>query len=185
MELQQIVGRVADIRNAKPSPAVRQRVAESAAGLSQAGDMQMRLEMAIEALAALIVILYEKDADGWPANVERRTGKILVPVPWGARADLWTLRRLESRALRMVLMDRVRKPRRLPALFDYSDDNRRWYLNTQDYPTADAALAWLKKDAPSLPEWRTAVLAMREDDLERKRKPSGRKAGWALHETPE
>lgn len=185
MELQQIIERVADIRNAKPTPATRQRVAESAASLSQSGDMQLRLEMAIEALAALIVILYEKDGDGWPANVERRTGKILVPVPWGARADLWALRRLESRALRTVLMHRVREPRRLAPLFDYSDDNRRWYLNTHDYPTAERALAWLKKDAPSLSEWRTAVLAMREADLERKRKPSGKRAGWALRDERE
>lgn len=174
-EINQLFDRAAAIRTKGGVDAVvRKRVAEAAQAIDQSGTMQAHLDVAIEAMAALITVLYTTDADGYPANIDRPTGRILVRLPWGSTGwRAWGLRQWEGRCLRRLLVERAGQRRRFAPLFDFSPENDRWYLNLSDYPTAAAALEWLKKDGPKLAEWRTVVLDHREKDMERKRKVIG------------
>ena len=173
--IQRDIDRAADIRLAPtPTATIRQRMAEAAQSLSLAGAMQAHLGTCQDAIASLLTVLYATDADGQPANYDRATGRILIPTPWGSGGwRRWGLRKWEAHVLRGVLMERAQTKRRLAPLFDYSFDNSRWYLNASDYPTADTALSWLKKDGPKLEEWRSAVNAFRLADAERRRKAYG------------
>jgi len=141
------------------SPTLKQRIEQAASELSLAGHMQAHLDIAVSAMARLIVELYVLDTDQRPANVDARTGRILLrPLPWGESGAIrWGLRRWEGQCLRRLVLDRVGARRRLPALFDYNTESRQWHINLQDYQTADAALTWLKKDGPRLAEWRSIV----------------------------
>ncbi len=153
-ELKEFVGRVADIRHSRPSGNTRQRVQEAAQELSRAGDVQMRVELANEALAALCVVLYELDADQRPANIDPVTWRILLPTPWGrAGWRQWGLRRWEAEVLRRVLRIRT-EMRKHKNLFDYNEQGRTWHLNRADYPTVEQALAYLKGSPITLIEWR-------------------------------
>lgn len=154
MELPQIVERVADIRHARPSPHTRQRLAEAAQELSRAGDVQMRVEMANEALAAFVAILYHVDSDGVPANIDPVTWRVLIPAPWGSSGwRRWGLRHWEARTLRNILQIRC-EARKHKSLFDYNGETLSWHLAARDYPTAAAALGYLKASPVTLAEWR-------------------------------
>lgn len=172
MELKQMVERVGDIRNARPSANVRQRVHEAAAELSRAGDMQMRVELANEALHAYALLLYEFDADGIPANFDVTTWRLLIPAPWGQRGwRKWGMRQWEARILRSVLIERQQsKIDKRPMLFDYNDQARTWHLNYTDYPTFPEALFWLKHSAVKLSEWRKFVEETRAGTRNRMRR---------------
>lgn len=154
MELKELVERVGDIRHAQPTKYVRERVQEAAQALSRAGDMQLRVELANEALMALTAILYDSDSDGKPANIDPVTWRLLIPAPWGrAGWRRWGLRAWEADTLRAVL--RVRSEmRRHTNLFDYNDPMRSWHVNVTDYPTVTAALTYLKTQPITLAEWR-------------------------------
>lgn len=152
----------------RPRSVIRQRLAEGAEQLNRAGTMQAHLTVCLEAVAALVSILYQLDEDGQPANYDRATGRILIPVPWsdgGSRR--WGLRQWEARCLRALLRDRLTQQRRLSPLFDYSDITGRWYVDLDIYPTINHAVIWLRKDAPSLAEWRSTVETYRERAADR------------------
>ena len=154
MELKELVERVGDIRHAQPTQYVRERVQEAAQELSRAGDMQLRVELANEALMALTAILYDKDSDGKPANIDPVTWRLLIPAPWGrAGWRRWGLRAWEADTLRAVLRVRC-EMRRHTNLFDYNDPMRSWHVNVTDYPTVTAALTYLKTHPVTLTEWR-------------------------------
>lgn len=154
MELKEMVERIADIRHAKPTTEARRAVGEAAQELSRAGEMQKRVELANEALAALTVLLYQADTDGEPANIDRVTWRLLVPAPWGREGwRHWGLRSWEAEILAHIL--RVRnEARKHVNLFDYNEANRRWHLNCSDFPTLDKALGYLKANPITLAEWR-------------------------------
>lgn len=170
--IQHNLDRAAEIRTGPaPTTAVKARMAQAAEALSQAGAMQAHLDVCTEAMAALIAVLYTTDSDGQPANYDRATGRILLKTPWGSGGwKAWGLRRWEATVLRGILLERTQAKRRLAPLFDYNFDNSRWYLNTSDFPSTEAALGWLRKDGPKLAEWRSAVNAYRLADAERRRK---------------
>jgi len=172
MEIKEIVERVADIRNARPSANTRQRVQEAAQEVSRAGDMQTRVELANEALAAYAQLLYEFDADGVPANFDPKTWRLLVPAPWGQRGwRKWGMRQWEARILRSVLIERHSSTADMrPVLFDYSPESKTWHLNYADYPTFKEALFWLKHSAVSLAEWRKFVEITRAGTRNRMRR---------------
>ena len=154
MELQQIVERVADIRHARPSANVRQRVQEAADALSRAGDIQMRVELANEALTAFTAILYQADSDGVPANIDPVTWRLLVPAPWGRGGwQHWGLRSWEAQVLGKILRIRC-DSRKHVNLFDYNEISRTWHLNLSDYGAIDQAMAYLKAQPITLEEWR-------------------------------
>lgn len=166
--------RAVDIRHGStPTPTTKARsaLAEAAAKLNRAGAMRAHLDVAIEAMAALISILYNADDDGQPANVDRATGRILVPLPWGRSGwRAWGVRQWEAAVLRSILMERATERRRFAPLFDYNAEGRTWHLNLHDYGSVDLAMTWIKKDAPSLAEWRTAVTEHRQYIADKMRK---------------
>jgi hypothetical protein len=167
-----LLERAANIRHgSRPTGEAKARIAQAAESLSKAGALRGQLDLCIEAMAALVGILYHADDDGQPCNFDRATCRLLVPAPWGAAGwRAWGVRKWEAQILRSILIERSQQRRRLPVLFDYNAEARTWHLNLQEYPSAEAALGWLRKDAPSLAEWRTAVVAYRESDSERRRK---------------
>lgn len=147
----------------------RQRIAAAAHDLSLAGQMQAHLDTVTASMVALINMLYEADTDGGVANYDERTGRILVRgLPWGDTGwRKWGLRKWEAVCLRRLLIERSKARRRLPALFDYNEFSRQWHINHQIYPDAAAALSWLKRDGPTLAEWRTIVMDYRHTAHER------------------
>ena len=154
MELKELVQRVGDIRHAQPTKHVRERVQEAAQALSRAGDMQLRVELANEALLAFTLILYDADSDGKLANIDPVTWRLLLPAPWGrAGWRRWGLRAWEADTLRAVV--RVRSDMQRHAnLFDYNDQARTWHLSVDAYPSVNDALTYWKKHPITLAEWR-------------------------------
>jgi hypothetical protein len=133
---------------------VKQRLAQAAAELSHAGENQMRVELLNEATLALVRVLYEVDPDGVPANLDRRTFRLLVPAPWGrAGWRKWGLRYWESEIFKRILQVRCQVRRGAP-LFDYNEAARTWHLNWADYPRLDLALMYWKQQPITLKEWR-------------------------------
>lgn len=177
MELKEIVERVADIRHAKPSTSTRQRVQEAAQELSRAGDMQARVELANEALAAFVAILYEADTDQRAANIDPVTWRLLVPAPWGSGGwRRWGLRNWEAKTLRKILQIRC-EARRHPSLFDYNDEALTWHLCADTYPTLADALGYLKAHPVTLAEWRpraTFLTKQAQQRMAKRRANSGR-----------
>jgi hypothetical protein len=163
MEMQKLFDRTIEVAATPAGNVVRQRLGETAESLSLAGDMQMHLDIATASMVALISVLYTTDSDGRPANIDTATYRILLrPLPWGETGwRKWGLRRWEGACLRRLLLDRVGVRRRLPALFDYNEYSRQWHVNANIYPDPEAALRWLKKDGPSLAEWRSIVMTYR------------------------
>jgi hypothetical protein len=142
----------------QPALVSRRRLADNAAYLSAAGDLQARLDVCISAMASLIKVLYTTDADDCLMYVDV-TDRIMIPVPWGSSGwRRWGLRKWEAEMLRAVLIGRYRQ--RKGVLFGY--DRNQWYLDTERYPTMNDALLWLKSSGPTLREWRAVVEPYRE-----------------------
>lgn len=155
MELDTLIERTQQLREALPMPNVKQRLAAAAAELSLAGNNQARVELLNEAVLALAKVLYECDPDGLPANIDTKTHRILIPVPWGrAGWKKWGLRYWESELLRKILIVRGQM-RRVQPLFDYNEAARTWHLNYGDYSRLDLALLHWKQNQITLKEWRT------------------------------
>lgn len=170
MEIQDIVGRVADIRHAKPSPNVRQRVREAAQSLNLAGQMQLRVELVNEALMALTSLLWAADTDREPANVDRVTWRLLVPAPWGSGGwRHWGLRAFEAEILRSILRARC-ADRGHRALYDYNDVSRTWHLSISEYASFEQAMQYLKAHPVTLAEWRKHSEAYRARMLQAQNK---------------
>lgn len=162
MELNTLIERTVEIRQALPSPNVKQRLAQAAQELSLAGSNQMRVELLNESILALTKILYECDPDGRPANVDHVTHRLLIPAPWGrAGWKRWGLRYWESEILRKILIVRGQMERVKP-LFDYNDESRTWHLNLATYPRLDLALMHWKANQITLREWRLHADAYRQ-----------------------
>lgn len=163
MTIEKLFDRAIEVAASPAGTAIRQRLGETANDLSLAGDMQAHLDIATASMVALISVLYATDSDGRPANIDTATYRILLrPLPWGESGwRKWGLRRWEGACLRRLLLDRVGDRRRLPALFDYNEYSRQWHVNANIYPDPEAALQWLRKDGPSLQEWRSIVTTYR------------------------
>lgn len=152
----------------RPTFDPKQRMAAAAEELNRAGYLQAQLGVAEGALVSFIQTLYATDADQRPANYDEATGRILIPLPWGSSGwKHWGLTKTEAAHLRRVLMGRaiMRKP---APLFCHDQESKQWFLDTETYPTTDAALMWVQKFGPQLGEWRTIVQAHRLADAERK-----------------
>ena len=133
MMISELIDRKVLIRGSSPTAHVRQRIAQAADELNLAGLLQSQCELANEALCLLTAILYQADSDGVWANVDARTGRLLVPAPWGNRGwKQWGLRQWEGVVLRGALMRRHRSKKAVP-LFDYSNLTRAWYVNLTTY----------------------------------------------------
>lgn len=125
--------------------ASRQRVGNVAEALSRRGQMKARAELCNEAVGALIRLCYEADTDGFAANVDTVTGRILIPLPWGERGyQKYSLRSTEQRVLRRYMLDlQDHKPAGAP-VFAYDPTSRCWYLNFHDHNGTGAVAYWEK-----------------------------------------
>ena len=167
MNVEQLIDRTAAVRLIdNPNKAIKQRIAAKADDLSLAGKLAERLALANEGIFKLTQLIYQADTDGSFANVDPKTGLILIPLPWGKLGyQYYNLRQTEANYCRMILLGRQRtleamKPAeriRHPQLFYYVTDWRRWVANLDAYPTFDHAAAWLKPGPLTLPEWKIAV----------------------------
>lgn len=170
-DFQELLERAQEVGSKVVGTNIKQRMAANAEALSYAGQMQAHLDICLEATAALIGILYQMDEDGQPANFDRQTERIFVNVPWGDRGyKVWGLRKSEGICFRRLLQERQKQSRRLPFLFYYADYTGAWHLNFSEYRTREAALEWLRKDGPKLPEWRSAVTEWRDKEAARMRR---------------
>lgn len=163
----------------EPAPIVRQRLADAAAGLSRTGDLAIHTEIANEAITRFTGVLYERDADGYSANVDLMTSRILLPAPWGSNGwKSWGLRHWEAIVLRAVMLERSADIKR-PALYLFNPDRRYWALNLSDYPALAQATFFFGRGAITVKEWRRAADAYRLSEAARKRAADARQRAQA------
>jgi hypothetical protein len=110
------------------------------------------VELLTEALHRLVALVYEQDAAGW-VNADPVTGRILIPVPWGRLGKRkWGLYPSEADTLRSILRERRKGP--AAPLFMYDAGARSWLVALAEYPTAGAALAYLRQRPITVDEYR-------------------------------
>ena len=174
--ISELIDRKVTIRGASPTAHVKQRLAQAATELNRAGMLQAQCEVINEALCQFTAMLYQRDSDGVLANVDARTGRLLVPAPWGDSGwKQWGLRQWEARILRSLLLTRLQDAKR-PPLFDFNNHSRTWYLNSGDYPSLEAATHYLQRGAVKLAEWRNVSGDFHAKEAERKRTTSAPQA---------
>lgn len=169
----QVPERATTIRQSKPESYIKQRIKQAADGLDRAGNMQARVGLVNEAMAALAILLYKTEADGQPANIDPKTWRILVPAPWGRSGwRHWGLRNWEARILSRILLLRCTLPT-LPTLYDYNEVSRTWHLTLDEHPTAEQAIAHLRRHPVELEEWRDHHEQLNREARERMLKVRG------------
>lgn len=166
MNVEHLIDRTAAVRLADdPGKAIKQRIQRSADDLSLAGKLAERLAIANEGIFRLTQLVYQADTDGGFANVDAKTGAILIPLPWGKVGhQYYNLRQTEANLCRMILLGRQRtleamkasERAKYPQLYYYAPDWRKWFANLDAYPTFDRAAAWLRAGPLTLAEWKTA-----------------------------
>lgn len=163
--VEQTLQTIDQIRNAPtPGAYIRQRIQVSADELSNKARVEGMLAVANEALARLAVKLYET-VEYIPVNVDSRTYKILIPVPWGDSGyHAWGLRSTEARVIRWILMARCK---RAPDQALYTFRDRYWYVNGDTYPSAAAALDYLKSNPINMREWDRQLRTFHESEAAR------------------
>jgi len=160
-----------EIATGKVSLPTRKAVSRTAEGIDRSSDLQAYVEKVKASMLKFMPWLYEKNIIDYPANFDRHTGQILIPVPWGKNGyQVWGLRSWEAECLRKVLLDRCSKRGGVPELFDYSNYTRRWYVQASDYPTLEHALHWLKECGPNAHEWEAVTFTMAKDRNGRREK---------------
>jgi hypothetical protein len=172
MELETLIERAQRVRESLPLPAINQRMGAVAESLSRAADEQVRVEIVNEALLAATTLCYQT-IDGIPVNIDRRTGKVLVKLPWGRSGwNVWGLRYWEIVVLNGIV--RVRTPMRRPVpLFDYNEFGARWFLNVTDYPMLDAGLTYWQRHPVLVADWLRYADLYRQRAAERMEKRRG------------
>lgn len=173
MELETLIERTQQIRDALPLPNVKQRLATAAQELSLAGYNQSRVELLNEAVLSATNLCFQTDHDGGFCNIDRRNHRLLFPAPWGKKGwKKWgDMRDWEATMLRQILIVRCQMQRVTP-LFDYNNEGRAWHINLIDYGRLDLALVYWKRTPITLSEWRTHADAYRQrahERVERKR----------------
>ena len=155
-EIVATVARKGQISSASPKP--HTPVRQAAEALSRRNVAQAKAELLSEALWALTALCYETDGSGQLCNVDSVSGRLLLPAPMGRVGHRrWGLRYTESVLLRAILrgFDQGGEP----PLLTYDPVSRGWYLNFFDYPSYQAALAWLERHRITAGHWRSAYAA--------------------------
>lgn len=110
-------------------------------------------ELLNEALARLVMLVYETDAGGL-CNVDSSTGRVLIPLPWGKSGHAkWGVRTLESNCLREILYVWEKET---PPFFFYDRLRRTWYVNLKSFPSLGVAKGWLRAHQVSIAQYRAA-----------------------------
>ncbi len=143
--------RKAGIAGAKPQRYTALRAAADT--LSRRNADAAFCELMNEALARLIELAYEKDEGGY-CNIDRATGKLLIPLPWGRNGHArWGLRPQEANILREILFAWQGET---PALLVYDRGRRAWFVNLMDYRTRSLAGDWLTRHPVTIAVYRAA-----------------------------
>lgn len=130
------------------------QVERAATELSRRGVAAAKARVLNAALQRAVQLCYEADTDGAPANFDRATGRILIPLPWGRKGHKrYGLTYSEHVALRYVLL---RLSRGKGALFEYDDLSRGWYLNIANYHNIESARGWYERHKLDAATWRAA-----------------------------
>ena len=123
----------------------RQRAGNVAAQLSRRGRLAASAELCNEAVTQLLRLAWQADTDGYAANVDQVTGRLLVPAPWGDGGYLrWGLRSTEARALRAHMFNLQGKQGAGAPIFTYDPAARSWYLNIFDHTPESSLAYWVK-----------------------------------------
>ena len=149
-----IVERKSGVLAAQPEQFTPLRAA--AESLSRAAIFKAHAEVLAEAVARCTVLLYERDGAGRWVNIDR-TGQALIALPWGRAGQReWGLRRAEADTLRKILFawQHRHDMRREPALYLYSQAERRWWVNLADYPDQAAGMGWVQAHPVTVNQWR-------------------------------
>lgn len=105
--------------------------------LSRRGAMAAKAHFCNEAVLRLIELVFEKDTDDGPANLDRASYRILIPLPWGENGHrAYGLRSTEQRALRRHMFALQNNKDGDPPLFVYDPVCRSWFLNIWDHYTS-------------------------------------------------
>lgn len=140
---------------------LRKRLLEIADNVSNSARTSNRLLFFNEVIFSITSILYEKNNNRL-ININELSGKILIPVPWGANGCReWGVTRWEAGILRNILFVKMRSIEIVP-LYQYADDLKRWTINLIDYPTADKALEHIKKHPINVLEYELACSLVRD-----------------------
>ncbi len=143
------VVRKGDILQATPQRHTALR--KAAESLSMRNLDQAQIELFMEALSRLVDLCYEVDNGGF-CNIDAPTGKVLIPLPWGRNGHArWAIRAQESNILREIMQGR----QYTPGLFIYDRVRRNWNVNLHDYPSRDAAIAYLTRYPIGIKEYRS------------------------------
>lgn len=156
---------IQDIRSAPtPGTYIKQRLAVNAENLSNAARIESAIAIANEALCKATEMLYET-VERVPVNVDSRTYRILIPLPWGDSGyHKWGMHAVEARVLRSVLMTRY-KNEGGKSLFDF--DGRKWFLNVDGYKNQALAMAYWREKPITAREWMRHVNAWKESEVNR------------------
>ena len=172
MELNTLIERAQQIREALPLSNGRQRIAAAAQELSLAGYNQTRVEILNEAVMHFTTTLYAADQSGRLENVDYRTHRLLIPAPWGKGGwKRWKMRDWEATILRKTLIVRCQMMRIKP-LFDFGGGQ--WFLNLADYGRLDLALMYWKSNPITLKDWHLHADLLRQQARQRMDKRRGR-----------
>ena len=123
----------------------RQRAGNVAGQLSRRGRLAASAELCNEAVTQLLRLAWQADTDGYAANVDQVTGRLLVPAPWGDNGyRAYGLRSTEGRALRAYMMGLQGKQGAGAPIFTYDGLSRSWYLNIFDHTPESSLAYWTK-----------------------------------------
>lgn len=146
-----------DARGRRPQrKSARRAIAEN---VSRQTKRTKKAEIINEALAAFVILLYEKDDVGYTSF--DLDGMILVPAPWSKKNHTkWGLRRLEANVLRYIIKEESENNSRTPLFFL---DNFRWYVNATSYARKSQALAWVEEINITANRWERGRLAVTDE----------------------
>lgn len=158
------------ITAARPLRYARERAASMAEQLSRRNAILATCELVNIAVERHIHLCYQADDDGYPSNVDRTTGRIEIPCPWGRNGfSAHGLRRTESDVLRSYLFRLQEYAEKTPAtqatqapLFTYDPSARRWHLNIFDHKQLTPALQYWKATELTPAIWRAVIQKMRK-----------------------
>jgi len=118
----------------------RRGIAWGAETISRRAMLSSMTALLQAALTDVTTLAYEREGRFW-LNVDRNTGRLLVPAPWGRAGHAqWGLRRREGETLRHILFDRMKQT---SALWLYDELSRSWYLNLSRYRNLSQAQTYL------------------------------------------
>jgi hypothetical protein len=130
--------RAADLGMARPAAFVASRIEERTIKTSEAQRIAAIAALLHRTLQDYTALVYDPLPSGRPSGIDPVTGLLQLPAPWTTQSHRkWGLRRSEQAILLEFLRKWERKPK-LPPLYLYADDSRRWAANLGDYPTLAA-----------------------------------------------